>query len=205
MTATLHSTDTFYLLLLGLVMPAMGFAWLMATRRRAARPAQQPVTLHRREEPEWSGPNLKRTGENISETDELPSTILPGNGRHVLFVDDERHFAEGGRATLQQLGYRVTLAADANEALAVIRGASDKIDCVVTDLSMPGMSGFDLGRICQRLLPGVPIVLMSSREGLIAPELLHACGINGLLLKPFTRQTLAGTVQSVLAVGKDLA
>ena len=118
-------------------------------------------------------------------------------------MDDERHFAEIGRNTLNQLGYRVTLMADATEALAAIRGAHEKIDCLVTDLSMPGMSGFDLARICQRLLPGVPVILMSSHDGAIAAELLQACGIQGLLLKPFTRQTLAEAVQRVFTGGKD--
>ena len=204
MTATVQLMGTCYLVLLGLVLPATLLAWLTASCRRAAETVQQPVTLQRRQERERSGPNPNRTVEKHSETNEPASVILPGDCRHVLFVDDERHFAEVGRATLQQLGFRVTLVTDANEALAVIRSADDRIDCVVTDLSMPGMSGFDLGRLCQRLLPGVPVILMSSREGMIAPELLQACGIQGLLLKPFTRQTLAEAVQRVLAGGKDL-
>jgi DNA-binding NtrC family response regulator len=117
-------------------------------------------------------------------------------------VDDDSHFAQGGQATLEQLGYRVTLMADANEALAVIHNAREKIDCVITDLSMPGLSGFDLARICQRLLPGVPVILMSSQEDAIAIELLHACGVHTLLLKPFTRQTLAEAVNGALSGGK---
>jgi CheY-like chemotaxis protein len=192
------------LVLSGLVLPATVLAWLTAIRLRAAETVQLPVTLQRRLGRERSGPNPNRTPENNSETHAPASVILSGNCRHVLFVEDERHFAEGGRAMLQELGYRVTLVADANEALAVIRSAGDKIDCVVTDLSMPGMSGFDLGRLCQRLLPGVPVILMSSREGMIASELLQACGIQGLLLKPFTRQTLAEAVHRVLAGGQDL-
>jgi CheY-like chemotaxis protein len=129
--------------------------------------------------------------------------VLPGVGRHILFVDDERSFAESGRAVLKQLGYQVTLVVDANEALAVIRDAHKKIDCVVTDLSMPGMSGFDLARISRRLLPGVPVILMTSQDGVIATELLRVCGIHGLLLKPFTQQTLAEAVQQALTGRND--
>ncbi len=204
-TATSHLTNTLSLALLGLVLLASKFAWLTATRRRAVGPVQQPAVLNQCQEPGQSGFNPKRVAEEVSETGKHTPVALPGVGRHILFVDDERSFAESGRAVLKQLGYRVTLVVDANEAIAAIRDAHEKIDCVVTDLSMPGMSGFDLGRICQRLLPGVPVILMSSQDGVIAAELLRVCGIHGLLSKPFTQQTLADAVQQALAGRNDRA
>jgi CheY-like chemotaxis protein len=205
MTATLHMTNALSLVLLRLVLPTLVFAWLTATRRRVAGPVLQPAVLNQGQEPGRSGLNPKRVAEKASETSTQTSVVLPGVGRHILFVDDERSFAESGRAVLKQLGYQVTLVVDANEALAVIRDAHKKIDCVVTDLSMPGMSGFDLARISRRLLPGVPVILMTSQDGVIATELLRVCGIHGLLLKPFTQQTLAEAVQQALTGRNDRA
>ena len=201
MATTLHLINTLSLLQLVFAAPAAVVVCLLAAGRRLAKPALEPPVLNQRREPGRSGSHPKPAGERISET-KTPAPDLPGGARHILLVDDDHHFAEGGRATLQQLGYRVTLMADANEALAVIRNAGEKIDCVITDLSMPGLSGFDLARICQRLLPGVPVILMSSQEDAIAAELLHACGVHTLLLKPFTRQTLADAVERALSGGK---
>jgi CheY-like chemotaxis protein len=201
MNATLPLVNTLSLLLLLFGAPSAVAACLIAVGRRTAKPALVPPVLNQRWEPGQSGPHPKPVVGKISET-KAPGPGLPGGGRHILLVDDDRHFAAGGRATLQQLGYRVTLMADANEALAVIRNAAEKIDCVITDLSMPGLSGFDLARICQRLVPGVPVILMSSQEGIIAAELLRACGVHAMLLKPFTRQTLAEAVERVLTGGK---
>jgi CheY-like chemotaxis protein len=201
MDTTLPLVTTLSLLLLMFGAPVAVAAGLIAACRRIAKPTLVPPVLNQRQEPGRPGPDPRPVMGKISET-KAPEPGLPGGNRHILFVDDDRHFAKGGRATLQQLGYRVTLMADANEALAVIRNPVEKIDCVITDLSMPGLSGFDLARICQRLVPGIPIILMSSQEGTIATELLNACGIHGLLLKPFTRQTLAEAVERALTGGK---
>ena len=200
MIATLLLLNPFSLMLLVFGAMLAVVARRVAAQGRLAGAVPQPVILNQRREPGRSGGNLKPAAGKNAET-KAPEPGLPGGGRHILFVDDDRHFAEGGRITLQQLGYRVTLTAEANEALAIIRNAGEKIDCVITDLSMPGLSGFDLARICQRLLPGVPVILMSSQEGAISEELLHVCGIHGLLLKPFTRQTLAEAVERALTGG----
>jgi CheY-like chemotaxis protein len=200
MTSTLPLMNPLSLMFLVFGAPMALVACLMAARRRVAKPVLEPPVLNQRREPGGSGSNPKPVVRKLF-TPKAPEPGFPVGARHILFVDDDRHFAEGGRATLQQLGYRVTLVADANEAIAVIRHASEKIDCVITDLSMPSLSGFDLARICQRLLPGVPVILMSCQEGVIAAELLDACGVHGLLLKPFTRQTLAAAVGRALAGG----
>lgn len=203
MTAALHFTYVLSWVLPGLGLLTAVVACLIAFRRGAVKPDRSPFPSSRRPEPERSRFDREPAVSEISKSKQPETPVLPDSGRHILFVDDERHCAESGRSTLSRLGYRVTLVADANEALAAIHSANEKIDCLVTDLSMPGMSGFDLARICQHLLPGVPVILMSGHEGPIAAELLHACGIDGLLLKPFTRQTLAEAVQRVL-VDADL-
>ena len=203
-TVTWQLTNTLDLVLLGFVLPATLFTWLAATRRRTAGSIQPPGVFHRRQDPEQSDFNLKPVPPEISKAKEREPAAPSGAGRHILFVDDERRFAEDARITLKELGDHVTLVADAHEALAVIHGAHEPIDCVITDLSMPGMSGFDLARLCQRLLPGVPVILMSHQDNPIAAELLQACGIPGALPKPFTRQSLVEAVRRVLTAGKDL-
>jgi CheY-like chemotaxis protein len=196
--------NVLFLVLLGLISLVAVVTCLIAARRSAGQPASRHPGFNRRPDSEPSDLKRKLGAPGISKTKEREPANYRRNDRHILFVEDDRHFAESGRTTLKELGYQVTLVADANEALAVIHNAHEKIDCVVTDLSMPGMSGFDLARVCQRLLPDVPVILMSSLDGPIADELLHTCGIHGLLSKPFARQTLAEAVKRVLTGGKDL-
>jgi CheY-like chemotaxis protein len=195
---------TLSIVLAGLVLPAGLIACLMVTRRRT-RPAQPPHNSTRHLRQERCVPDLQPVAREISESSRQTAAAPPASGRHILLVDDEREFAESAQSMLRQLGYRVTSMADANEALAFIRGANDRIDCLVTKLSMPGISGFDLARICQGLLRGIPIILMGSQEGPIAAELLDACGIHGLLSKPFTQKSLAAAVHRALTGGKDTA
>lgn len=138
-------------------------------------------------------------GHEPAAAESLNPTAPPGQGEHILFVDDEPGLIECGRWMLQRLGYRVTTISSGTAALELIRSRRQTFDCIITDFTMPGINGTALARECRTLIPVVPIILMSGHYGVLTPESLRAHGIHELILKPFTPQTIAEALHRVLA------
>src|SRR5690606_22660223 len=89
-----------------------------------------------------------------------PSSHVPrGEGQSVLYVDDEESLVYLITRVLQRLGYRVAGFTDANEALAAFRSDPTAFEAVVTDLSMPSMSGIEFAEHVLSLRPEVPVVM----------------------------------------------
>jgi CheY-like chemotaxis protein len=108
---------------------------------------------------------------------------VPG-GEHVLFVDDEEAMVFLAGRALERHGYRVTGYSDPTLALHDFRARPREFGLVVTDVTMPGLSGAELVRELRRIRPEVPIVMTS---GFLRPEDVEAAralGIDELLLKP---------------------
>jgi PAS domain S-box-containing protein len=126
-----------------------------------------------------------------------------GDGEHILFVDDEPSLIDCGQRILKRLGYRVTTVPSGTAALELIQGGNETFDCILTDFTMPDMSGIALARECRSLSPTTPIILMSGYCGVLTVESLKSQGIHELILKPFTPQTIAEALRRVLADGTD--
>ncbi|MEP7121872.1 MAG: response regulator [Byssovorax sp.] len=122
-----------------------------------------------------------------------------GGHERVLLVDDEQAIARSLARILERFGYRVTFRTDAADALAVVRERPESFDLVITDLTMPGMSGLDLAREILALRPDLPVIVMS---GLLDEETrirARALGVREVLGKPVTPSELAETVRAVIA------
>lgn len=133
-----------------------------------------------------------------SQTERLTRSLPRGSGEHILFVDDEPSLIDIGKRMLERLGYRVTIANCGNAALEIIRSPAKAVDCVITDFTMPDMSGIALARECRALIPATPIILMSGYCGVLTDDSLRAQGIQELILKPFTFPALAEVLRRVL-------
>jgi len=134
-----------------------------------------------------------------AETDASTAThpALRGGGQHILLIDDEDALVRLGTLMLTRRGYRVTGCTDPVAAIREFRRAPQQFDVVVTDLSMPGMSGFDCARELLDTRPDIPIVLTS---GYIRPEdEVHAkrIGIRAVLGKPGALERLGETLAEV--------
>ncbi len=119
-----------------------------------------------------------------------PQTPAAGSGEHVMYIDDEESLVFLGQRVLERMGYRVSGFSDPAQALQAFTDAPQSFDVVVTDLSMPGMSGFNLSRALLKLRPDVPIVLTT---GYVRPEdkeTARNSGIRELILKPNTVEEL---------------
>src|SRR5262245_41995480 len=84
------------------------------------------------------------------------------NGVNVLFVDDEAAIRDVMETELPRRGHKVTVCADGAAALAALD--EDAFDCVISDINMPGMDGFELSRKIRAARPELPVMLMTGRS-----------------------------------------
>ncbi|HEV8644387.1 MAG TPA: ATP-binding protein, partial [Burkholderiales bacterium] len=137
-------------------------------------------------------------GDAATEIEAPQQEVARGKGEKVLYVDDEDALVRLSTRTLNRLGYRVSGFASPVEALNAFRSHPHDFDVVVTDLSMPGMSGFDLARALLEIRPDVPIVMTS---GYVRPEdqeMASRLGIRELILKPNTVSELGRILDELL-------
>ena len=124
--------------------------------------------------------------------------MSPGGSERVLFLDDEELLVEWGHAALTRLGYKVTSMTDSIEALKTFSADPSQFDLVVTDQTMPGLTGIQLARKLLALRRDIPIILFTGHSETVTPEEAQAAGIREFLVKPFGKQELAGAIRRVL-------
>jgi PAS domain S-box-containing protein len=127
--------------------------------------------------------------------------VLPpnGNGELLLVVDDERPIREMAEMILKRHGYRVALAADGTEALAIFARQFDEIKAVITDLIMPYMDGITLIRTLRKIKPEIAILASSGRGDEKRMKELSALNVPTCLIKPYSKIKLLTAVHDLLA------
>ena len=131
-------------------------------------------------------------------------TTLPTGTEHILFVDDEEPLLEMGEQLLTRLGYGVTCEIHSAAALALVEESPARFDLVITDQTMPEMTGMELAKRIRAVRPDMPIILVTGFSHLVDAESANAAGIRGFAMKPLTRKEIAKTVRDVLDT-KNLA
>ncbi len=126
----------------------------------------------------------------------LPRPSLPRGNERVLVVDDESSVRRSTARLLTSLGYALSTAASGNEALAQVEDQS--FDLLLTDLSMPGMTGTELAAQIRERVPSLPIVFMSGNVGSDPLREQIAAGRAVFLQKPITLLVLATCIRQVL-------
>ena len=134
-----------------------------------------------------------------------PIELIQTGAERILYVDDEKMLAEMGKTMLERLGYRVTIATTSIEALKTIQNQPDHFDLVITDQTMPGITGSDLARRILQIRPEMPIILCTGFSNLISEEKARIYGIKGFAMKPLAKKDLATLVRKVLDGEKLLA
>jgi PAS domain S-box-containing protein len=130
---------------------------------------------------------------------EREATIERGRGQCILYVDDEEPLVYLISRVLTRLGYEVVGFTDAQTALGVFRSDPKRFDAVITDLSMPGMSGSELAAQIKKLSPATPVVMTSGYVRNEDRETALEAGIRELVLKPNTVEELGGLLHRLLA------
>jgi PAS domain S-box-containing protein len=121
-----------------------------------------------------------------------------GGNERILFVDDEEDLCKIGQEMLEHLGYSVVTRSSSIEALELFREQPDKFDLVITDLTMPKMTGLMLARELLAIRPEISIILCTGFGQMITTEKARAIGIHELMMKPIFVRELAETVRRLL-------
>lgn len=123
--------------------------------------------------------------------------VLGGTER-ILFVDDEASLTRLGQRYLTPLGYTVVTEMDSLAALDRFRQSPDQFDLVITDQTMPKLTGTALAAELLRIRPNIPVILYTGGGVIMAPEDLRRLGIRAFLAKPYTMSDLAALIRRVL-------
>ena len=134
---------------------------------------------------------------------ELASELEPNNGairgeERILLVDDEEQIVAMEQQMLENLGYQVTARTDSQEALKVFSEHPQDFDLVITDMTMPYMTGDQLAQKMLDIEPNIPVILCTGFNEIITEEKALAMGIQKFVMKPVVKNDLATTIRSVL-------
>jgi len=127
------------------------------------------------------------------------SEIPRGAGQRVLFVDDEPALSDVTRRMLERLGYQVVALRSATDALAVFRANPTAFDLVISDLTMPGLTGAELAVEMRRVRADVPMILSTGNLDRLDGATAESLCVHELLMKPYSTEALAMAVQRALS------
>lgn len=121
-----------------------------------------------------------------------------GGTERILFVDDERALAELGQELLGCLGYDVSVTSSSVEALEIFRSTPRAFDLIITDLTMPVMTGKDLAREMLAVRVDIPIILCTGFSDIINEQQAKEMGIKSFVMKPYSIDTLDQIIRKIL-------
>ena len=140
---------------------------------------------------------LPCTAQDASAAEEETLEMPTGN-EHILVVDDEPQVVTMTSETLQMLGYSTSHFTTCAAAIKAFRAEPEGFDLVITDMTMPKMTGLDLILNLREVRPDIPTILCTGFSALINKEKAFASGFQGYLMKPILMSELARTVRDVL-------
>ena len=127
-----------------------------------------------------------------------PLTPIPRGSENILFVDDEDFQVEIGEGVLQRLGYSVTTRTSSTAALETFRSHPEKYDLVITDMTMPQLTGDVLARKLLDIRPDLPIIICTGYSERLTEEHALSIGIRELVMKPVLIRDLAVKIRRAL-------
>jgi PAS domain S-box-containing protein len=123
---------------------------------------------------------------------------IPIGRERILFIDDEKAVAELAKDMLERLGYQVVIKTNSLEALVFFQNQPDRFDLVITDQTMPGMTGADLARRMIQIRPNIPIILCTGYSAIMSENKAKSLGIREFAYKPLTKKDMAKLIRKVL-------
>jgi PAS domain S-box-containing protein len=141
--------------------------------------------------------------QKIPET-QKPSPLPLGHQESILFIDDEKALVDLGEKMLNRLGYEVVARTSSIEGLECFRNQPDRFHLVITDMTMPNMTGDKLAQELMRIRPGIPVVLCTGYSERISEAQAKALGIQEFVIKPFDINRLARVIRRAIDHEKDL-
>ena len=131
-------------------------------------------------------------------TPEPDNATMPEGTEQILFVDDDESLANLGGELLTEMGYQVSTMTDSTEALKLFAANADRFDLVITDQTMPDLTGKELTQKIKKIRPDIPTILCTGFSSKIDEAKATELGINAFLMKPLDLPELSQTVRRVL-------
>jgi nitrogen-specific signal transduction histidine kinase len=123
---------------------------------------------------------------------------IPIGTERILFVDDEPAIVNMGKQILETLGYEVVAKTGSIEALELFKAQTDRFDLVITDMTMPQMTGENLARELMQIRPDIPVILCTGFSARIDEKQAMAMGIRAFVSKPILKREIAETIRKVI-------
>ncbi|MCP4718005.1 MAG: PAS domain S-box protein [Desulfobacteraceae bacterium] len=122
---------------------------------------------------------------------------IPGGKERILFVDDEKAIADMMQKILKHLGYKVEISLNPIQALDLFQSKPDTFDLVITDMTMPQMTGATLSEKLIKIRSDIPIIICTGHSFLIDEEKAKQLGIADYLMKPVSMSKIAMTIRKI--------
>ncbi len=122
----------------------------------------------------------------------------PSGTETILFVDDEQALVELSKQALSHIGYTVEAFIDPNDAIKAFEADPDRYDLVISDMTMPGMSGIELSKKILQIQPNIPIIICTGHYTLIDEEKIKQINISAYATKPISMSELSQIIRNLL-------
>ncbi|MBU0730893.1 MAG: DUF3365 domain-containing protein [Proteobacteria bacterium] len=129
---------------------------------------------------------------------EAETAEIPTGTENILVVDDEQVLVKLTQARLERLGYHVTAVFDSTEALELFRARPEAFDLVLTDYTMPKMTGTELLMAIREIRPDIPVILCTGYSSQVDKEKAYAMGVSAFIMKPVKNIDLARIIRQSL-------
>ena len=145
---------------------------------------------------------LPKYGADSLESDKSNKKPLKGH-EHILFVDDEPEITFMGKKMLENLGYKVSITSDSVSALDEFKKDPDKYSLLVTDQSMPNLSGTELAILMKEIRPKLKVIVITGYADSLSEEVISKSGISEVILKPMILDDFSKVIRRVLDNAKS--
>jgi PAS domain S-box-containing protein len=141
---------------------------------------------------------LPKTSETERPETDIPADLIFRQGR-ILFVDDEKPLTDIGREMLESCGFEVVTRTSSVEALEAFKFRATDFDLVITDQTMPNMTGMEFAREVLKIRPDMPIILCTGFSDAVSYDRLRDVGIGDFIMKPILKHDLVASISRLLA------
>jgi PAS domain S-box-containing protein len=124
--------------------------------------------------------------------------IIPTGTERILFIDDEKPLVDMGELMLKRLGYHVSTRTSSIEALELFKAQPERFDVVITDMTMPNMTGEKLTEELLKIRSDIPVILCTGYSQQLTEERAKKMGVREYILKPISINELAKSIRSAL-------
>lgn len=143
-------------------------------------------------------PEMEEPAVQHGASDQKDGAAVTANRENILVVDDEPPLVYINEKRLKSRGYHVTAVLDSREALEKVRDQPDKFDLLITDQTMPGLTGAELAKAVLKIKPSMPIIMCTGHSDIVSERKALSLGIKKYIFKPLRGNDLLNAVRDVL-------